>query len=469
MLEQGSNIVDKIYVGANRSQYLYSGSTLTFTDYFYTLEKRVLADGGSHITNSLGNSSLYPVPSLSMFPVATKESKLYSVLPTDGTGDFTVVRATTATRVNAQGLIETVAANVPRINYENGVGSLLVEPQATNLVTYSEDFSNASWSKNNGTITSNSIIAPNGNLTANSFNENNINSAHFIIKSMTQSSGNKYTTSYFFKSNGRDIIELNYSGYTEAVFNLSLGTVISVGNNNGNFVNYSATIKDFGNGWFRCTSTKECISTIAGNLRLYLISQIPYLGDGVSGVYIWGAQLETGSVATSYIPTVESTVTRNDDVISKTEISSLIGQTEGTIYIRLKIKSEEKSFSNIINLGKNITNSVVISRIHSSKKIKFGIYANGGVVFNSEGSVNTEINTDLKIALKYKSGDSKLYINGVQSFSSLSTFSFSASLSEININDSVVYFAYQQSEEISELKVFKTALTDAQLITLTTI
>ena len=103
----------------------------------------------------------YNDASLIMYPSGYKAGKLYSLKPTNGTGDFTVVRNTTATRVNASGLIESVAANVPRIDYTGGgCGSLLVEPAATNLLLRSEEFDNAYWTKANTTISADAAVAP---------------------------------------------------------------------------------------------------------------------------------------------------------------------------------------------------------------------------------------------------------------------------------------------------------------------
>ena len=116
---------------------------------------RVITDSGvtydepnlKAILTDLNNDSLLSSASLVLAPSSYKATKLYSALPESGVGDFTVSRNSIATRVNKSGLIETVGVNVPRIDYSDGTPSLLVEPQSTNLLTYSEDFSNASWSK----------------------------------------------------------------------------------------------------------------------------------------------------------------------------------------------------------------------------------------------------------------------------------------------------------------------------------
>ena len=106
-------------------------------------------------------------PSLAMIPSGYKAQKVYSAVPTNGDGDFDFARSTSATRVNKDGLIEEVAVNVPRLDYsDGGCPSLLLEPSRTNLIQYSEDFSQSYWNKINTGYSTNSLISPNGTLTA---------------------------------------------------------------------------------------------------------------------------------------------------------------------------------------------------------------------------------------------------------------------------------------------------------------
>ena len=111
--------------------------------------------------------SLFESASLVVTPNGTKASKLYAIKPTDGSGDLSVTRATTATRVNSAGLIESVASNVPRLDYTNSTcPSILVEPQRTNISLRSQEFDNAYWVPQNVTLTTNNTISPNGTLDA---------------------------------------------------------------------------------------------------------------------------------------------------------------------------------------------------------------------------------------------------------------------------------------------------------------
>ena len=115
---------------------------------------------------------IYDKASLVQIPSGYKSGTLYSVVPNTADGDFDFTRGSTATRVNKDGLIETVASGVPRLDYPllDGVvqdcPTLLLEPQRTNSITYSEDFSDSSWNKNNATVTSNNTTAPDGTTNA---------------------------------------------------------------------------------------------------------------------------------------------------------------------------------------------------------------------------------------------------------------------------------------------------------------
>lgn len=282
--------------------------------------------------------SLFDSASLVITPSGYKASKLYSIKPTDGSGDLSVTRATTATRVNSSGLIESVSANVPRLDYSNGTcPSILVEPQRTNLALYSEEFNNASWIKGQTTITINSNISPDGNSNSDTIFEVSNTNSHNVASNYLISfvSGTSYTISIYAKNNtnGRGFLQIAGfklgAGATNirANFNLNNGTLGSI---NGG----TATISEASNGFYRLTFSFTCGNTISERINYGLITSSTstafenYLGDSSKGIILWGAQLEAGSYATSYIPTTSSSVTRNADVISKTGISGITTITE---------------------------------------------------------------------------------------------------------------------------------------------
>ena len=146
-------------------------------------------------------------PKLALIPAA-QGSKFYSVLPSDGVGDFDFARASAATRINKYGLIETVASGQSRLNYPlidgvvNGCPSHILEPARTNLFTYSESFDNAAYTKYDSTITANDTISPDGTLNADKLVENTATDVHRIAQTAVTTSGQIYTQSVFAKGDG---------------------------------------------------------------------------------------------------------------------------------------------------------------------------------------------------------------------------------------------------------------------------
>ena len=218
--------------------------------------------------------SYFDDASLVMIPSGYKTSKVYSVKPTDGTGDLTFTRSNdTATRVGPDGLIEKVR---------------------TNLAAYSEQFDNAYWSKSNITVTANSTTNPiNGATTADTLTCTGVASG-FLNKQIAQTG--IVTFSIFAKAGTTDLVRLNtYDGSTDrgAIYNLTTGAV------SGAYGSPLFTLaQSFGNGWYRIS--------IAVNAASYSDCQVHI--DSVNSVIIYGAQLETGDIATDYIATTTAAV-----------------------------------------------------------------------------------------------------------------------------------------------------------------
>ena len=280
-------------------------------------------------------------PSLLIVPARFKTGKLYTQIATTSagvvlasSGDFNVTRATTATRFNSAGLIESVASGVPRLDYYTSGGTagcpaLLVEPSGTNLAFNSAQFDDAYWSKSSLNTSGswvNVATAPDGTMTADKMIPNSVNTAHSINRTGFASAA--YTFSVFAKADGESIISLWLRGNTvRAEFNLVSGTV-------SNITVTSARIENYGNGWYRCSVYDSTAGTTIG---IYNRAGGGFQGNDVDGVLLWGAQVETGSVATSYIPTTAAAVTRNADQITVTgAVSGCIGQTQGTIYAEFR-------------------------------------------------------------------------------------------------------------------------------------
>jgi hypothetical protein len=239
-------------------------------------------------------------------------------------------------------VLQTASANVARFDHDPVTGEslgLLVEEQRTNLLTYSEQFDNAAWTNVNSTDQTNVIVAPDGTLTGDKLIGNSGTSQKYIKQDVSVTSGTTYSFSVFAKQSEFTLIQLRFSngqfGNSEyATFSLVTGEIAQSSGSGHN-------ITSIGNGWYRCTIVGVCTTTGSAENTIQLATSTsggrnPLIstGDGYSGIYIWGAQLEAGAFPTSYIPTVASQVTRSADSASMTgtNFSDWYRADEGTVY-----------------------------------------------------------------------------------------------------------------------------------------
>ena len=261
-------------------------------------------------------------------------------------GDIATTYIPTTTAAVSTGPV----ANVPRLDYLGSTcGKLLLEPQRTNIQINSEDFSQANWDKTNTAIVVNQLASPDGFVNADKLNETAVNNLHQLESSRSVSASTVYTMSVFAKKAERSFVRV-YDATTNnsAYFNLDSGTIGTVSGPTA-----TAKIENYGNGWYRCSVTYTETGTF-GRYRITIAKQdneASYLGVAGSGIYVWGAQYEAGAYATSYIPTLAASATRGADACSKTGISSLIGQTEGTIFVdcNLSAITDERRLITISN------------------------------------------------------------------------------------------------------------------------
>ena len=360
--------------------------------------------------------------------------------------------------------------NVPRIDYTTGQPAILVEPQRTNLLLRSEEFENASWSKNNSSIIPNVAISPSGLMNADKLIEDNLLANHDI---QVLTGGTELRTNSIFVKVGersRFILWAGASGYMFDLINLTT----TPGNNASSITN--ASIQDYGNGWYRCSITSnagpnnEYKISLLDNVTSPLTSTPKYQGDGVSGLYIWGAQRENAPSLTSYIPTTTGSVTRNADVIYNTNASTLIGQNEGSVYLELSLTKLNKGGSVFFSFSLNTTNWVRFRIQHeglSTINIQTEWYVNS--VFVNQGNAKIPRSTSLnKILFTYKIGSQvNFFHNGIKLAATNPIITQIPAFTTVELGHRGG--GSQINESIKTTAIYKTALTDAQAIKLTTL
>jgi hypothetical protein len=387
--------------------------------------------------------------SLLIVPDRFKASKLYSQLPQDGSGDFVVTRATTAFRTNENGILESVASGVPRLDFPIGSGcpSLLVEPAATNLILRSEEFNDVIWVKNTTTVTANAEVAPNGATTAETMTASTVDSR---VEQTTVLGAGTYTFSVYVR-----LIAQTTAGVMRLQVNTD-GSNVSV--------NFTPTTQ-----WQRVTATVTAVTGVTA----VRIRGLTFVGT----IAIWGAQLETGSVATSYIPTVAATATRNADVINKTAVSGLIGQQEGVVYwegilpeIGTGGAAAENNIFNTEREPATRTGWSIRHRASTGTLFASLFIGNGTLVpIISLNTVGFAAGSFAKIAFAYKSGSTALFVNGVLRASATTTFTSVTTMNAITLADSVVIYGFPARQFVSAAALYTTRLSNAQLQSLTTL
>ena len=247
--------------------------------------------------------------------------ELYGNEPKTILQQWDVNRNSTATYIDANGVLQTAAPHQPRIDYSSGEGRLLVEGQSTNLLTWSEDFSNSVWDKGSRlTVSANVAIAPDNTVTADKLVETLTSESRILRQDATVSTGIEYVLSGFFKRAERSFVRISlFNAFTSAGIALNLDTG-QLAVTNGAPEDYG--VVDEGNGWFRLWIKGTATTNFTGQFfgifpsTGLTITDITYQGDGTSGIYVWGAQLEQTSSPSSYIKTEASSVTRIQDIIT---------------------------------------------------------------------------------------------------------------------------------------------------------
>lgn len=396
----------------------------------------------------------YTIDQTTSYPVFRVVDSSFNVVYTgNGTSGIYIWGAQLNIGSSAQPYLATTdRLNMPRITYPvgGGCGALLLEKQSTNLLPYSEQFDNAAWTKNGATITANTTISPDGTQNADTLTGASGN--YRIYQIVGGLSSIDYTFSVFAKKGTANLIWLDFINVGDGPsFNFTTKAWSSASG-------WTTSYEEHANGWFRLIATKASNTTSAGlGIKVGAVNET---------VYIWGAQMEASSYATSYIPTTSTSATRIADACYKTGIGSLVSALEYTLFWQGShiATGQYNSFMTVFQTS-NQNNSARFYRNNSNNEIRAAIFnASNGLTLDLGSSVTT---TRAKCALRVKNGDFALFVNGVKVNSNTTALAPSSVLDEINLQ----YFNNSQSfdQNCERACFYKTALSDTEAISLTTL
>ena len=440
-----------------------------------------------------------PTPSLILVPARFKTGKLYTPLATTSggvvlgaSGDFNVTRATTATRVNANGLIESVASGVPRLDYYTSGGTagcpaLLVEASGSNGILNSQD-TTTNWTIG-ANLTSGyvDVIGVSGvNITVAASGSNISDSGgrlQRINNNVALASGSTYTLSFLVKKTAAHTIG-GYVAVIDSGGNKVLGGNFDV---SGSFSSGITTttapvdsrirrVEQWGTNVFRCSETfRMTASGTLGSLRLGPVVSTTSTSNSAIGTELAFAapQIELGSIPTSFIPTTTAAVTRNADVINVSgAVSGCVGQSEGTVYVEV----DYRNVANITMLSVQ-TASIVsgVVRIETNgNELRCHVRDVSGTIRMDQIITSPTLSTGInKIAVGYSSAASGLCIalNGTVVFTATTAAAFTINPDRILLGSREVSAASQLffNNRIRAAALYTTRLTNAQLAALTTL
>ena len=386
---------------------------------------------------------------------------------------LTFTRSTTATYFNSSGILSTVAANVPRFDYNPttlALNGLLIEQQSTNLLTYSGNVAGASWAIWQGTISgASSVLAPDGVTTVYPVVINTASQTHFLNQAVAITAGGTYTYSIYLKAGTWNKVAICFESDNDvngSIVFIDLNTGIlsgATGFGTGTYV--SSNVNALPNNWYRVSITgKVAPAQTFGRVDVFFSSNgsttAAYTGNGTDSFYAWGAQIEQLSFATSYIPTTSAAVTRSADSLVNTSIGSWYNVTQGTLLTEYYIP-----YSINLNRVTEFNDGTYNNRIFlnsSSSALQEAIFAvNGtGYLFNAPS-----ISGITKAGISY-GGSAQLgahngsfdgqYVGGVTP----------STITTLNLGGGGAPSGSQMNGWLRSFQYFNTALTSSQLQTI---
>lgn len=327
--------------------------------------------------------------------------------------------------------LQTAPAGVARFDHDPVTGEslgLLIEEQRTNLLPYSADLTNAAWVKTGASATGDAVVAPDGTLSADKLIDDTTSGNHGVTRNYGAISPGAFSVSCYSKSSeySKIVVYLdNQAGVSFAYsFDLLAGTATQTKTPHSSWTAVTAAITAVGNGWYRISVSGTTTNTSLG-ARFFLDkgttyngfgAPADYTGNGTSGIYLWGAQLEAGAFPTSYIPTVASQVTRSADVASMTgtNFSSWYRADEGTFYAEASLPQINKyqPIFTIYNPTQPPQTNQIVVALNNSGAAGYGEYAANGSGIGLVNGSSLVANTFFKSSISYTSSNVALSFNG---------------------------------------------------------
>ena len=360
--------------------------------------------------------------------------------------------------------LKQVQQETPRISYDlvDGVVSdkphLLLEPARTNLLRYSENFKANIFETVNLNRESTSVISPDGLTNATKIVETETTGQFRVRTNSSTSTSGANTISVFAKSGERNWIVLREQSQTGAYayFDLNNGTI-----GNTNLVD-NATIEPYADGWYRLSITDD-LTNMGIDIRIAEGNgNDNYSGVDGNGLYIYGAQLEQGSYASSYIPTYGTTVTRAAETANNCGAVQDFNDDEGVLFAEIAAHANDGYFKEIsINDG-TFDNAIEIRYNSTANEFQF-IVRDGGSITVLPTTILTDSSEFIRVGFSYKNNDCNMYINGVQVDTDTSC-TMPSGLNRVSFDYNGSNFFYGK---VKELKVYTEELNDAELRLLT--
>ena len=421
------------------------------------------------------------IPKLALIPSGYKTSNIYSVIPSNGAGDFDFARFTIATRVNKNNLVETVAANIPRLDYTNSTcPSLLLEPQSTNKCRFSEYFQYApysgAWSTVGLTRTASFSTAPDadGATTSTKLTRTSLTSTSKLEAYVSMTGG--YTTetntaSIYVKNIDsthflfRMEMSASSSNYVDASFDFATKQLTLQ-----SFSSYTLKglkVDELADGWFRLSMTYQNSGYNQDKFQIAPSNSANRNSvTANTSVEIWGAQFELLDYASAYMSTYNNNVTRSAETANGAGDASTFNDSEGVLMAEISALVDGVG-TRIISIvpATGTANRIIIYYSSSEGKIIGRVDSAGTPVFNYTATVNNQTDFN-KIALKYKQNDFALWINGIE-LAVDNTGNTPSGLNKLSFDDGLNGSLFYGN--VKQIQYFDSALTDAELQELTTI